>query len=324
MTSPAKSLPQAGDLGKASQALIDRRRLLTLVLGGVWLLDAALQFQPYMFTLAFPQDVIQPAGQGSPAWVEGPVNWSASLLSSNITLWNGLFATTQLLIAVGLLWRPTRKLALLVSMAWALGVWWMGEGMGGIFAGPTSPLMGLPGGALLYAVIAVLVWPRDTATGESVATASYLGRDGSRVLWLVLWVGFAVESVFPGNAGPDDMASVISGMADGEPAWVQSINNWASDATMGRGTTLSVLLSLICLFIALAVFARSLIKPALVISAVVSLAIWVLAEDFGGIFSGSGTDPNTGPLLVLLAACYWPLAAVTAAPRSQDATEVAA
>jgi hypothetical protein len=27
---------------------------------------------------------------------------------------------------------------------------------------------------------------------------------------------------------------------------------------------------------------------------------------FGGILAGSGTDPNTGPVLVLLAAAYWP------------------
>ena len=31
-----------------------------------------------------------------------------------------------------------------------------------------------------------------------------------------------------------------------------------------------------------------------------------LASYFGGILTGSGTDPNTGPLLMLLAAAYWP------------------
>jgi hypothetical protein len=35
-----------------------------------------------------------------------------------------------------------------------------------------------------------------------------------------------------------------------------------------------------------------------------------VAEDFGGIFTGDGTDPNSGLLLVLLAAVYWPLTAV--------------
>ena len=42
----------------------------------------------------------------------------------------------------------------------------------------------------------------------------------------------------------------------------------------------------------------------LVIAAGLGVLFWV-AEGFGGIFTGQGTDPNTGPLLVLLAACYW-------------------
>jgi hypothetical protein len=31
--------------------------------------------------------------------------------------------------------------------------------------------------------------------------------------------------------------------------------------------------------------------------------VWV-AEGFGGIFAGQGTDPSPGPLLIVLAACY--------------------
>jgi hypothetical protein len=38
----------------------------------------------------------------------------------------------------------------------------------------------------------------------------------------------------------------------------------------------------------------------------VALDFWVV-QAFGGIFTGSGTDPNSGLPLVLLAACYWPV-----------------
>ncbi len=40
--------------------------------------------------------------------------------------------------------------------------------------------------------------------------------------------------------------------------------------------------------------------------------IWV-AEDFGGVLTGTGTDVNSGPLLALLAAAYWPRTDRTAA-----------
>jgi hypothetical protein len=35
-------------------------------------------------------------------------------------------------------------------------------------------------------------------------------------------------------------------------------------------------------------------------------ALWI-AEALGEVFTGTGTDPNTGPLLALLAVAYWPV-----------------
>ena len=39
----------------------------------------------------------------------------------------------------------------------------------------------------------------------------------------------------------------------------------------------------------------------------IAAVIWV-AEGLGGILTGSGTDPNSGPLLALFALAYWPTA----------------
>ncbi len=40
---------------------------------------------------------------------------------------------------------------------------------------------------------------------------------------------------------------------------------------------------------------------------VVAAVIWVFGEAFGTILAGGATDPNSGPLLILLALAYWPL-----------------
>jgi hypothetical protein len=37
------------------------------------------------------------------------------------------------------------------------------------------------------------------------------------------------------------------------------------------------------------------------------VAIWV-AQDFGELLTGQATDPNSGPLLIVLAAAFWPVA----------------
>jgi hypothetical protein len=45
-----------------------------------------------------------------------------------------------------------------------------------------------------------------------------------------------------------------------------------------------------------------------------ALIIWVVAQDFGAILTRSATDPNSGLMLALLAAAYWPAPAAVRAP----------
>jgi hypothetical protein len=45
--------------------------------------------------------------------------------------------------------------------------------------------------------------------------------------------------------------------------------------------------------------------------------IWVFGEAFGQILTGGATDPNSAPLLALLALAYWPSA--PAAPQARRA-----
>ena len=163
-------------------------------LGVVWLLDAALQYQPFMFTKMFPAMMLAPSGAGEPAFVSGPMLTAERLISGHIVPVNAMFATLQLALAAGLLCRATARAALAGTIAWSLAVWWLGEGLGGIFSATANPLTGAPGAALLYAFLAILGWPRtegaSVARASSVAGGSPLGR-GARVAWFVLWATMA-------------------------------------------------------------------------------------------------------------------------------------
>lgn len=293
-------------------AEVQWRRVLTSALGLIWLLDAALQFQPYMFTKAFPTEVIGSTAAGNPGWVHDPVIWASNLMAHHLVLTNGTFAVVQLLIALGLFWPRTIKLALAGSIGWALMVWWMGEGLGGILTGPVSPVAGLPGAVLLYAIAAVLLWPRTAAPATepvtgSVATRSLLRARGASTVWIVLWGGFAVEALLPANRAPGALHDMVAGMADGEPAWIRHIDSWSASLLAGRGLGFSVVLAASFALIALSVLVPSLTRAGIVLAVVVSLTMWVVFQDFGAIGTGTGTDPNSGLPLVLLALCYWPL-----------------
>ena len=294
------------------------RRGLTWALGLVWLVDAGLQFQPYMFTKAFPDEAIKPAGDGSPGWISAPVTWSADLMAHHIVIWNSLFATVQLLIALALFHPRTVKVGLAASIGWAVLVWWLGEGLGGVLAGPVSPLMGFPGAVILYALIAVLLWPRTNASDSSIAAAGPLGTVGSKLVWLALWALAGFETLRPADRAPSALHDMITGMADGEPAWVKSIDTWGA-GLVDRGLAASIVLAAVFTAVAVSVYLPPLTRPVLVLAIVLSLAMWVVAQDFGELATGNATDPNSGPLLALLALCYWPRNSRPAATGSPSA-----
>jgi hypothetical protein len=283
------------------------RRALQIALGLVWLLDAALQFQPYMFRNSFVTAIIEPTATGNPAVIARPILWSAHLMAQHLVLYNTAFALIQLAIAAGFFSRRTVRLALAASIIWAVFVWWFGEGLGGVLAG-ASPLAGAPGAVILYALIAVLVWP----TGDDPGTARLapalrgpLGQEIPRLAWLVLWTSFGWLLLQPANRAPNAISGAFASMTAGQPGWVRFAQNSLASVTAGHGLAVSVLLASACLLAGLAVFTGRLTRPALVLACLLGLLFWV-AEGFGGIATGTGTDPNSGPLLILLAACFWP------------------
>ncbi len=48
-------------------------------------------------------------------------------------------------------------------------------------------------------------------------------------------------------------------------------------------------------------------RATLVLAIVTAAVIWVFGENFGMILAGGATDPNSGPLLIVLALAYWPM-----------------
>jgi hypothetical protein len=301
------------------EGMAGRRRALQVALGLVWLLDAALQFQPFMFSRSFVTQIIQPSADGSPPLVAHSVAWASQVMLDHIAVYNAVFATIQLLIAVGLFFRRTVKVTLAASIVWALFVWWFGESLGGIFTS-ASPLTGLPGGVVLYALIAVLLWPKNASGGRrriSPAKSGPLGPVLSDILWLILWGSYSYFLLLPANRAPSGISQDFA-FTVGQPAWLTSLMNDISRLSNGRGTEISVVLAVLCVLVALGVFAAPTLRPALLVAMGLGV-FFLLAQGFGGILTGQGTDPNSGLLLVLLAACYWPAQGpVTGRARRSD------
>lgn len=294
----------------------DRRRLLQLSLAAIWLLDGVLQFQPFMFTRDFSQQMLAGTAVGNPWVIAHPILWMNHAFAQHAAAVDTGFALVQILIGLGIAWRPTTKVALGGSIAWALGVWWIGEGLGGILTGATSAIMGAPGAVLIYALLAVLLWPgrRDRDDAGFVA-ARTVGATVARALWCVLWGAMAAFTIATAVRVPGYWREMISGMTGGEPHWILSMDSAASSLSDHTASLISVAVGVVLVAVAVGIYLRpSAVRVVLVVAVVVSLGIWVVGENFGTLLGGSGTDPNSGPLLVVLAVAYWPTRAVAGAP----------
>ena len=309
-----------GGGAEASLGAPDARRLLQLALAGLWLLDALLQYQSFMFSEAFTQ-MIGGTASGNPGVVASPITWNATLVEHHAVLVNSMFATIQLLLAIGIAWRPTVRLALAASIAWALGVWWFGEGLGMVLTDTASPVSGAPGAVVIYALLAVLLWPADRGTPAPFTAARAVGAPVARALWLVLWLSMAYFTLLPGNRAPQALHDMIAGMGSGEPGWLAALDRNAAALVAHQGLAASIVLAAALVIIAVGVYLPApAAKATLVLAIVVAAVIWVFGEALGTILTGGGTDPNSGLLLALLALTYWPVrTAITAPARTLPA-----
>ncbi len=312
---------RAGAGAEAARGAPDARRLPQLALAGIWLLDGVLQYQAFMYSKDFA-GMLSGTASGNPGVVASPITWNASLVQHHLVLLNSVFATIQVLLGIGIAWRPAVRVALAASIAWALGVWWFGEGLGRVLTGDASPVNGAPGAVILYALLAVLLWPSDRPGRLAPFTAARaVGAPVARALWLVLWLSLAWFALLPGNRAPQALHDMIAGMADGEPGWLAALDRGAASLVARQGLAASVVLAVALVIVAAGVcLPLPYAKAALVLAIVIAAVIWVFGEAFGVVLTGGGTDPNSGPLLALLALAYWPArAAVTAPARTVPA-----
>jgi hypothetical protein len=138
----------------------------------------------------------------------------------------------------------------------------------------------------------------------------------ARALWLVLWGSLAYLSLTPATRAPGAMSGMISTMASGEPAWLASTDKHLVAFLATRGGAAAIILAVVLAVVAAGIYLPPRARRAVLVLAVVTAGVIWLAEGLGGMLTGGGTDPNSGPLLALLALSYWPLSAGPSAPSA--------
>src|SRR5262249_292451 len=151
--------------------------------------------------------------------------------------WNTLFALTQVLLGLGLLYRPLVKPTLAASFAWVLVVWWFGEAFGMMFMDMAQPLTGAPGGVFMYGLVGLLAWPNGR-------TGGLLGGGGAGTMWAALWLVMAwlwlLGANSSANAPRDALTSTDSGIG-----FINSIQMHLANGAAGNGLVIALLLAVL-------------------------------------------------------------------------------
>ena len=268
-----------------------------------------------MFSRSFPQ-MLAAAADGNPALIADPITWSARLVDQHVAVANASFASIQVVLALGIAWRPATRVALAASVAWSLAVWWLGEGLGLLLTGTASPVNGAPGAVLIYALLAILLWParRDRAAGFAAGRA--IGARAARLAWLALWGGLGCLAVQQAVQAPQALSRDVAGLAAGEPGWLARTDGYLGSLLSQHGLAAGVVLAAWLALIAVSVYLPARAARAGLVLAIAAAAAIGIAQAFGGVLAGSGTDPDSGPLLALLALAYWPAVRPGARPTA--------
>jgi hypothetical protein len=274
------------------------RRGVRWSLAVLWLLDAALQLQPGMFTRSFAGNVLyNSALMYQPHWLEQILYPVAGLEARDVTaLTVGIFCL-QLAIGIGILWPRTLRAALAISIFWAAGVWVFGQGLGFMATGTAMVEFGAPGSALLYIVLALLIWPGRTLDAERAGTR---GHPWAAWAWSGFWGLGALLHIPLRYSAAAVLAYNFQTAAQLEPGALSAFDYSLARFAYQNSASLSIILAAVELLLAVLIWVPHLRRPTLAIGILATALFWVLGQAMGGIATGIATDPSTGPLVVLL------------------------
>ncbi len=264
-------------------------------LGVLWIIAGLLEFQPHLFTAQFITAVVDPTKIAQPDFILAPINFFSGLFLLHTAIFNLAIALGQLGIGIMILVKKTQKVGLGFSVIWGLFVWYIGEGMGGIFSQHASLLTGFPGAAIIYVVIALATWPTKSAGLSKLF-------DGSVVYtWLLVWAGGALLNLETSPVSSHALGHILKSSANNLPGLLGSPITHLGSFVMAQGNWLFWSLIGVEALIGFAIFLPSwLKKPLLYMSLCLLIVFWIAGQNMGGLFSGTATDLNCAPALFLL------------------------
>ena len=276
------------------------RRAVRGCVGALWLLDAALQGQPHLFTRDWLSSDLAQSVMGQPPEINHSIYSVINLLLPAAAAWNAVFVLIQAALGLALTLGRFERAAIVASIGWALGVWWVGEGFGGLPTGFALLAAGSPGAVLFYPLLGLLAWPSSRPADSSIAW-----RAGASA-WVVVWAGQAVLHLPWKFSVGEVLSANVEEHSLGEPRYLLAISHHTEAVIATHPVAVTIFLAVVEVAVGVGVLFRSTRRSALAAAIGLSLVYWVAFQYFGALFAGDATDPGSAPLLIIFALALWP------------------
>lgn len=289
-------------------------RHLRIAFGILWICDGLLQLQPYMFQKG-SDGFLGPISQntmGPPTLLTDLIRIVITQMVAHQILATISIALIQILIGILLLSSRTAKFGLILSSLWAIGIWVVGEGVGQLIFPQASMLTGAPGAAIIYSILGIALWPRDTLNGErhyKDKVSKWLDNGIIvRMIWTIVWCGTALLELEPSNFAPNAISVQLGTAGTNQPGLLHWLDIELSKLTAGIGTDVAFVLLLLEFLTGWLILRKPTQNLSIALGISISMVLWISGQGMGYLFTGKTTDPNLGPAMVIFALSIycWP------------------
>lgn len=278
---------------------VDVARILTIGFGALWILDGLLQFLPNRG--ANTLEITAMTGWGQPAWVLDVVDAIINFIYLNglATLFSLALGVGQTLVGVLMLMGPKSRwgrLGLYLSIPASVTIWFVGEWLGGLmgfWTGGITFVNGGPGAVMLYLVGTWIVLPGGRVLGPDLLTRV---RNAVGGLWVLGALLQAVPALWRGGLSDAFYEVRVLTYQGWWTRPIAAMVHWTAQANaIWNGVFVLVMLG-----IGLGVLLRRDGWALYVLAGLWVLFVWWVGENFGALFGGVATDPNSGPAWAVL------------------------
>jgi nitrite reductase (NO-forming) len=179
-TRPQHSSTERGGLVRRVRAYCRPKDAFRIAFGLVWLIDAALKWEP-AFRAEYTE-MLRMAAKGQPGWLHGWFHFWINLVAPNAGFFTYSTAVIESLIAVAVIFGFARKLTYIGSALFSLLIYATAEGFGGPYIAGSTDI----GTSVIYVLVFIGLLVLDYETGPSRFSVDNLIEQ--RVSW---WQGVA-------------------------------------------------------------------------------------------------------------------------------------